>query len=174
MRCKGTKVASVLLLIGMAGCSSKSGPTVTGAVSSRSGTMPAATDSAMGLAMGPRVPHVASADEVPVGRAVSAMGGGPAQSTDAFGFTGLVASSLERVPVHPAHGEATPSAWRMEIKCDQGAGSIVREDSSADPSHFRGDGLFVGWCEARLAELFATLVEIRGANQPSIEFLQPG
>jgi hypothetical protein len=91
---------------------------------------------------------------------------------NAFGLTAIVAAPLERVPVRRRESDVTSSAWRLKVESDQGAGSIVLIEISADRSCFRGDGIFLGWSEARMAEAYADLTRSSGGSD--LELLQLG
>src|SRR5947207_386361 len=90
----------------------------------------------------------------------------------AFGLPGIVAAPLARVAVRRRESDVTSSAWRLQVTSDQGAGSIVLVDVSVDRSCFRGDGIFLGWSEARMAEIYADLT--RAAGGSDLELLQLG
>jgi len=56
--------------------------------------------------------------------------------------------------------------WQMKIQCAQGTGTIVM----AGGTHYRGNGLFNGWTEAKMREVYIALSD-RGR---SMEILQLG
>jgi hypothetical protein len=78
------------------------------------------------------------------------------QSKDACGLTQIAAGPIERVPVRLRESTNTTAAWRLDISCDQGTGHIVQVDTSSG-TFFRGDGLFLGWPQERLADLYRTV-----------------
>lgn len=92
---------------------------------------------------------------------------------DAFGLTQIVAMPLERVPVRRRESQVTTSAWRLAVTCDQGAGSIVRVEVSADEIYHRGDGIFLGWMQAQLEEVYRTLTAPTDSG-PDLELMQLG
>ena len=98
-------------------------------------------------------------DEEPVGK-------------EAYGLTGLVAGPLARVPVRRRDSDYTLSAWRMEVTCDQGAGTIALVEISPAESRYRGDGVFLGWPQDRLAEVYRDLTS--GDTGPGFEMMQLG
>jgi hypothetical protein len=94
------------------------------------------------------------------------------QPIDAFGLTQIVASPVERVPVRRRESPNTSSAWRLEVTCDQGTGGIVAIEASPDQTYYRGDGLFLGWPQPRLAEVFKSLSAPRDDDPyPSLQQL---
>ncbi len=87
------------------------------------------------------------------------------------GVTGPTAAPLARVPVRTREGQVTTSAWRLEVAAAEGKGGIVRVEGPAG-THFRGDGLFLGWAPERLAEAYQRLKP--PAEDESFETLQLG
>ena len=83
---------------------------------------------------------------------------GAPRATASFGLTGLRAEPPERVPIRVRSSGATRSAWRMAIACDQGRGAIVVAEVSPAESHYRGEGLFLGWTHEKMAALYASLL----------------
>src|SRR5262245_20617957 len=74
-----------------------------------------------------------------------------AAAAASIGLTGLRAGARERVPIRTRASNLTRSAWRLEVACDQGAGAIVVVEVSPRESYYRGEGLFLGWSQERLA-----------------------
>jgi hypothetical protein len=93
---------------------------------------------------------------------------------NAFGLTAVVAEPLERVAIRLRESGVTASAWRLKVASDQGGGSIVLVELSEQTSCFRGDGIFLGWSEARLAEAYRELTQALGAGDSDLELLQLG
>jgi hypothetical protein len=93
---------------------------------------------------------------------------------NAFGLTGVVAEPLERVAIRRRESGVTASAWSLKVASDQGMGSIVLVELSEQRSCFRGDGIFLGWPEARLAEAYRELTQALGAGDSDLELLQLG
>jgi len=93
---------------------------------------------------------------------------------DALGLTGIVVKPLERVPVRRRESGVTTSAWRLDASCDQGRGGIVFVDGPPPGPHYRGEGLFLGWSQERLAEAYKTLSELIATSDSSFELLQLG
>jgi len=69
----------------------------------------------------------------------------------ALGLTGLRAGARARVPIRTRASSLTRSAWRVEVACDQGAGTIVTVEVSPQETYYRGEGLFLGWSQEQLA-----------------------
>lgn len=91
---------------------------------------------------------------------------------DAFGLTGLVGQPLRRVLVRRRESQVTTSAWRLDVTCDQGEGGIVRVE--ADPVLHRGDGVFLGWTQEQLAQVYDELTRPAPGGEPDLELLQLG
>jgi hypothetical protein len=51
----------------------------------------------------------------------------------------------------------THAGWRMEIGSDEGDGAIVLIELTVDRSVCRGDGVFLGWSQERLAAAYLAL-----------------
>lgn len=95
-------------------------------------------------------------------------------SSDAFGLTNIETRPLERVLICQRESPVTTSAWRLELTCDQGTGGIVRLETAAGQTVYRGDGLFLGWSQERLAEVYDTLTRPTGGGGSDIELMQLG
>ncbi len=54
----------------------------------------------------------------------------------------------------------------MKVKCAQGAGMIAM----IDVAQYRGDGLFAGWTQEKMREVYSTLIPA----EPAMELLQLG
>ena len=93
---------------------------------------------------------------------------------NALGLTHVVAQPLERAAVRRRENQSTTSAWRLEIACEQGRGGIVLIELTAQTSCFRGDGIFLGWSQERLAEAYQMLTALDVADDSHIELLQLG
>lgn len=63
-----------------------------------------------------------------------------------------VRRSLERVPIRVREGGSTISAWRMTVDTPTGMGTITLVDS-----FYRGEGVFLGWPQEKLASEYARL-----------------
>ena len=80
----------------------------------------------------------------------------PENAREIAGLSGVTAQPLARVPIRTRSASVTVSAWRLEIASDQGPGTIVLVEPPSGESHYRGDGIFLGWEQERLAEAYAT------------------
>src|SRR5258708_40329657 len=92
--------------------------------------------------------------------------------TDASGMTNSVVRSLERAPIRMRESGVTHAGWRMEIGSDEGDGAIVLIELTADRSVYRGDGVFLGWSQERLAAAYQALRVV--PDEPSFELNQLG
>ncbi len=73
------------------------------------------------------------------------------------GLTNPRALALERFPVRTREGSTTRSAWRLSASCDQGDGAIVFVEASPAETFYRGDGIFLGWAQERMAAAYRAL-----------------
>jgi hypothetical protein len=92
---------------------------------------------------------------------------------EALGLTQIEAQPLERVPIRQRESSVTTSAWRLQLRCDQGEGGIVRVEVSAGQLFYRGDGLFLGWSQEHLGQVYDTLTRPTGGGS-ELEFMQLG
>jgi len=76
---------------------------------------------------------------------------------DSLGLTDVRARPPERVPIRTRTSGATTSGWRFEVECGQGTGAVVLVESSPQESYYRGEGLFLGWPQERLAAVHDAL-----------------
>jgi hypothetical protein len=60
------------------------------------------------------------------------------------------------------------------VTCDQGSGGIVRLETSTGQPLYRGDGLFLGWSQERMAEVYQALSRPPGGDGSDLELLQLG
>ena len=93
-------------------------------------------------------------------------------SDDPFGPGKATARSLERFPIRTRDAEATQSAWRMEIESEAGRGAIMLIDLPEGQAVYRGDGVFLGWPQDRLAAVFNRLRAT--PDEPPFELQQLG
>jgi|SRR5215831_15983042 len=96
------------------------------------------------------------------------------RSRDVCGLTGVSVQPLARVPIRRRESNVTTSAWRAEVTCDQGQGGIVSVELSVKTSCFRGDGLFLGWPQDRLAEAYRAFTAPSGDPEREPELMQLG
>jgi hypothetical protein len=92
---------------------------------------------------------------------------------EALGLTQIEAQPLERVLIRQRESSVTTAAWRLELRCDQGAGGIVRIEVSAAEAFYRGDGLFLGWSQERMGQVYDTLTRPTGGGS-EFELMQLG
>ena len=74
------------------------------------------------------------------------------------GLTNPRSLGLERFPIRARQMSATLSAWRLTIASEQGEGTITLVEPSSEGVVYRGDGVFLGWTQDRLASAYAALV----------------
>jgi hypothetical protein len=68
-------------------------------------------------------------------------------------------ATAHRMPVTTARCvslEHIPGAWRMQIRCDQGQGSIILSDSAT--RKYRGDGMFAGLSQEEMQAVYQSLI----------------
>jgi hypothetical protein len=65
----------------------------------------------------------------------------------------------------------TLSAWRLTIASEQGDGTITLVELSPENALFRGDGVFLGWPQDRLASAYAALTPKAEAAPPETQQL---
>ena len=80
----------------------------------------------------------------------------------------LVGHPLERVNVRSRGSQVTRSAWRLEASSPAGSGSIVLLELSAEESFYRGDGIFLGWSQDRLAGAYQALAPKSDEPEPEL------
>jgi hypothetical protein len=88
------------------------------------------------------------------------------------GLTNPRILSLDRFPIRTREGTATLSAWRLCVAGEEGEGAIVRVDASASERFHRGEGVFLGWPEDRLAAAYDLLRPV--SEEPGFEIHQLG
>ncbi|HEV8658456.1 MAG TPA: hypothetical protein VGS96_07485 [Thermoanaerobaculia bacterium] len=64
--------------------------------------------------------------------------------------------------------EHVQGGWRMEIKCDQGAGAI----SLMDAGQYRGEGVFAKWSQEQMRSTYGSLIPKESG--PAFELMQLG
>jgi hypothetical protein len=87
-------------------------------------------------------------------------------------LTNAQALSLERFPIRMRESGSTLSSWRLCITCGEGEGSIVRVDAPSGEAFHRGEGVFLGWPEERLAAAYDALRP--RSEEPGFEIPQLG
>ncbi|HEX4439537.1 MAG TPA: hypothetical protein VH854_05665 [Thermoanaerobaculia bacterium] len=100
---------------------------------------------------------------------VSAATEKPASGPLVPGLTDPRRVALERHPIRTREGRSTLSGWRMAIASTEGEGTITRVDlPSVDGALHRGEGLFLGWPEERLAAAYAALLPMDEPPSPTL------
>jgi hypothetical protein len=72
------------------------------------------------------------------------------------GLTNPRSLGLQRFPIRTRESGATLSAWRLAVACEEGEGVLVCIDS-VDETLYRGEGVFLGWDQERLAAAYRAL-----------------
>ena len=86
------------------------------------------------------------------------------------GLTDVIAEPLERHAIRTREGASTLSAWRLAATSAQGWGAIVHVEITPGLSTFRGEGVFLGWNQERLAAAYrALLPEPAGADPETLQ-----
>ncbi len=67
--------------------------------------------------------------------------------------------------------EHVERAWRMQIRCDEGAGAIVLTDGG-EKTVYRGEGCFAGWSQEQMSVTYKSLIP--KDNSPAFELMQLG
>ena len=73
---------------------------------------------------------------------------------------------LARSAIRTRERGVTLSAWRMVVHTAQGDGSITLVDGADGATFRRGEGLFLGWDQPRLAAAYAQLLPQGGRREP--------
>ncbi len=84
------------------------------------------------------------------------------------GLKQMVAQPLERVNVRSRGSQVTRSAWRLEASSPAGSGAIVLLELSAGESFYRGEGIFLGWSQPRLARAYEALAPRPTESEPEL------
>ena len=80
----------------------------------------------------------------------------------------MVAQPLERVNVRSRGSQVTRSAWRLEASSPTGGGAIVLLELSAEESFYRGEGIFLGWPQQKLARAYEALAPKSAEPDPEL------
>lgn len=87
------------------------------------------------------------------------------------GLTNPRGLGLHRFPIRTRESGSTLSAWRLAVACDEGEGTLLCIDAAGDPV-YRGEGVFLGWDQNRLAFAYRALQP--RSDEPPLELLQLG
>ena len=88
------------------------------------------------------------------------------------GLTNARGVGLERFAIRTREHSVTLAAWRLHAAAEEGSGWIALVDAASGRAHYRGEGVFLGWAQDRLASAYAALVP-RG-EEPPLESNQLG
>jgi hypothetical protein len=75
------------------------------------------------------------------------------------GLTNPRSLGLERFLIRLRDGSATQSAWRLAVESGEGRGAIIYVEISPEQTFFRGDGVFLGWPQDRMASAYRALLQ---------------
>lgn len=73
------------------------------------------------------------------------------------GLTNPRSLGLERSPIRSRESGSTQSGWRLAVASDEGEGSITLFEAVPGCALYRGEGVFLGWPQDRLASAYAAL-----------------
>ena len=90
-------------------------------------------------------------------------------SISLFGANGGVHQSAALTNVRALSLEHAAGSWRMQIKCDQGVGTISMIDSREQPV-YRGEGCFAGWSQDELKATYQSMIP----SEAVLELIQLG
>ena len=90
-------------------------------------------------------------------------------SLSLFGANSGVHQSAALTNARALSIEHAAGAWRMEIKCDQGVGTISMIDGGQQPV-YRGEGCFSGWSQDELKATYQSMIP----NESVLELMQLG
>jgi hypothetical protein len=82
------------------------------------------------------------------------------------GLPAVTGVELARTAIRTREAAITLSAWRMTVRTAQGDGTITLVDGANSATFRRGDGLFLGWGQPRLAAAYAHLLPGGGRREP--------
>ncbi|HEY1435470.1 MAG TPA: hypothetical protein VGG65_08850 [Thermoanaerobaculia bacterium] len=82
------------------------------------------------------------------------------------------ALALERFAIRTREGSVTLAGWRLTVASAAGHGAIVLVELAPGSAVHRGEGVFLGWPQERLASAYAALLP--GDPEPPFETAQLG
>jgi len=88
------------------------------------------------------------------------------------GLTSPRGLSLERFPIRTRESGVALSAWRLVVICEEGEGAIVGVEAAPEGQIYRGEGVFLGWSQDRLAAAYGALRP--SSEEPGFEVQQLG
>jgi hypothetical protein len=74
------------------------------------------------------------------------------------GLTNPRVLALDRFLIRLRDVSATQSAWRLAVSSDEGHGAIILVEVSPEDTFYRGEGVFLGWPQDRLASAYRALL----------------
>jgi hypothetical protein len=86
------------------------------------------------------------------------------------GLTCLGRESLSRGQVRTRESQVTLSAWRLQTTSAQGPGVILLVELAPPEVTYRGEGVYLGWAQERLAAVWRAL---SAASAPEAPFDLP-
>jgi hypothetical protein len=88
------------------------------------------------------------------------------------GLTNPRALSLDRFLIRTRASSSTQSGWRLLVASEQGEGAIVFVEVAPEETFYRGDSVFLGWTQERLAAAYRALLP--KPESDGFEMLQMG
>jgi hypothetical protein len=88
------------------------------------------------------------------------------------GLTDPRVVALERYAIRMRENGVTRAAWRLEVESAEGPGAIVLVDAEGGQTHYRGEGVFLGWPRERLEATYRDLRPVDAS--PKFELNQLG
>jgi hypothetical protein len=79
---------------------------------------------------------------------------------------------LERTAIRTREDAVTRAGWRLSVASRDGEGAITLVEVRPSEAVYRGEGVFLGWPQGRLAAAYEALVP--GDDDPPLETLQLG
>jgi hypothetical protein len=92
--------------------------------------------------------------------------------TNVPGLTNPRGLGLERFPIRAREQSLTLAAWRLAAAADEGEGAITLVELPSGEILRRGEGIFLGWTQERLAGAYDALAPRDDTAPP--EMLQLG
>ena len=96
----------------------------------------------------------------------------PASNQAGTGLKDARVVALERYAIRTRENGVTRAAWRLEVESAEGPGAIVLVDAEAGQTHYRGEGVFLGWTRERLEAAYRELRPVD--SSPQFELNQLG
>ncbi len=93
------------------------------------------------------------------------------EATALQGLTNPRSIGLERSPIRAREASVTLAAWRLTVASDEGQGTITLVEVSPADVAYRGDGIFLGWPQERLAAAYQALAPKDEAPAPETQQL---